>query len=204
MKPIITFGKLPETVKIDGIVYPVGFGYRTMMAVEIEMFGEQSDEQKLLNALNLFYLNNIPPNREAAVEQLLWFFRCGEPEKGGAGGRKVKRGYCFERDAPLLYAAFRQQYGIDLRRTNSKELHWWEFSALFEALDEETKMAKVIYWRTCDTNGMSKNQKQFIAKMRKIYSLKDESTLGSRLKLSQRNAAMKDYVKKRAEECRKE
>ena len=124
---IITFDRLPKTACIDGVEYPIGYGYRYMMAAEIEMFNPSiSDEQRLLNALNLFYLENIPPNIEKAVEFMLWFHRCGEEAKKGKGSKgKTKRGYCFRQDAPLIYAAFRQQYGIDLRKTKSDELHWW-------------------------------------------------------------------------------
>lgn len=203
----VTFDTLPETASINGVVYPVNFGYRAMMKIEIEMFGENNDEQKLLNALNIFYLQNIPSDQKAAVDYMLWFHRCGrdEEKKSGSGRTKVKRGYCFLKDAPLIYAAFRQQYGIDLRRTLNKELHWWEFSAMFDCLDENTTMAKVMYWRTCDLKGMSGEQKKFVKKMRGLYALKDpESSMDSRTKLARRNAEMKAYVKKRMEECRKE
>lgn len=206
MRWSITFDHLPKSACIDGVEYPIGYGYRSMMAAEIEMFDpKNSDEQRLLNALNLFYLENVPPNRDKAVDFMLWFHRCGEPAKtGGAAKRKSKRGYCFLKDAPLIYAAFRQQYGINLRETKSIDLHWWEFSAMFEALDENTRMAKVMYWRTCDMKGMGKEQKAFIKKMQVLYALEEaDSSMDSRTKLAKRNADMKAYVKKRMEECRK-
>ena len=81
MKWSVTFDKLPGTARIGGIVYDISFGYRTMMAAEIEMFRQDiSDEQKMLNALNLFYARNIPPDLDAAVDYMLWFHRGGEPE----------------------------------------------------------------------------------------------------------------------------
>lgn len=203
----IIFNKLPEQVTIDGISYQINYGYRAMMAIEIDMFSvDKSDEQKLLNALNMFYLSNIPDNVEMAIEKMLWFHRCGEESSTGARkSRKKTRGYCFEQDAPLLYAAFRQQYNIDLRRTKSNELHWWEFSALFESLDENIKMAKVIYWRTCDLKGMTKKEKEFIKKIREIYAIKGHnSNMDHKMRLAKRNADMKEYVRKRMEECGKE
>ena len=206
MQWLVTFDILPESACIDGVEYPIGYGYRSMMAAEIEMFRKDvSDEQKILNALNLFFLNNIPPDMDKAVEYMLWFHRCGEPQRTGkAARRKTKRGYCFSNDAPLIYAAFRQQYGINLRETKSADLHWWEFSAMFESLDENTRMAKVMYWRTCDTKGMGKEQKSFIKRMRDLYALDEpDSTMDSRTKLAKRNADMKAYVRKRMEECRK-
>lgn len=202
----ILFDSLPETALIDDIVYPINYGYRAIMAIEIEMFGENNDEQKLLNALNIFYLRNIPGNCQKAVDFLLWFHACGIKKKNGSGGRaKVGRGYCFKQDAPLIYAAFREQYGIDLRRTCSRDLHWWEFSAMMESLNDNVKMAKVMYWRTCDLKGLPKEQKQFVKKMRDIYALREaESTMDSRTRLAKRNADMKEYVRKRMDECKKE
>lgn len=144
MKWSVTFDKLPGTARIGGIVYDISFGYRTMMAAEIEMFRQDiSDEQKMLNALNLFYARNIPPDLDAAVDYMLWFHRGGESVRKGSGAKKrtARRGYCFLKDAPLIYAAFRQQYSINLRQTPNDSLHWWEFLAMFEALDENTRMA---------------------------------------------------------------
>ena len=83
MKWSVTFDRLPSKATIGGVVYDVAFGYRTMMAAEIEMFRQDiSDEQKMLNALNLFYVRNIPPDLDAAVDYMLWFHRGGEPAAG--------------------------------------------------------------------------------------------------------------------------
>lgn len=206
MRWSVTFNRLPESTEIDGVLYQINFGYRAMMAAEIEMFREElSDEQKLLNALNIFYFGNIPDDMQKAVDYLLWFYRCGEEEKKEAAGHRRRKGraYCFDKDAPLIYAAFRQQYNIDLRRTPNKALHWWEFSAMFEALDDQTKMAKVMYWRTCDLGSLSKGQRKFVEKMRNMYAIRNQdSTMDSKTKLAKRNADMKAYVKKRMEECR--
>ena len=89
MKWSVTFDRLPSTATIGGVVYDVAFGYRTMMAAEIEMFRQDiSDEQKMLNALNLFYVRNIPPDLDAAVDYMLWFHRGGEPARKGGGSKR--------------------------------------------------------------------------------------------------------------------
>lgn len=205
----VLFDTLPEFVDIDGIRYRIGYGYRTMMAIEIEMFSDHNDEQKLLNALNLFYLNNIPGNREKAVERMLWFHRCGnedrkEEKKEKRPLKKVGRSYCFEQDAPLFYAAFRQQYNINLRSIKNCDLHWWEFSALFAALDDDTKLAKVMYWRTCRLSDIPAEKRKYIQEMKKLYELRrPDSSLDSQARLVKRNTEMLEYVRKRMEECRK-
>lgn len=201
----LLYDTCPESVLIGGKEYPINYGYRAVMAVEIEMFSDNSDEQKLLNALNLFYFQNIPEDVDAAVDYMLWFHRCGErAETTRKRAGNARRGYDFQQDAPLIYAAFRQQYGINLKHTKNQELHWWEFRAMFESLDENVKMAKVMFWRTCDLRGMSKEQRNFIKKMRSIYALKmPANNMDSRTKLARRNADMKAYVRRRAEECLK-
>lgn len=206
----ILIDALPTTVVIENIVYPVNYGYRACMLIEIDMFSERDDEQKLLDALNIFYFENIPPNREEAIKKLLWFYRCGKKkeekqEKGKIAQKKQKRAYCFETDAGRIYAAFRTQYGMNLNHTPSNDLHWWEFMAMFESLSEDLLISRVMYYRTADLSGMGKNQKAFIKKMRGLYPIKHKnSNLDDRAKLAKRNADMKEYVRKRLEECQKE
>lgn len=205
----VTFNTLPTYAVIGGQQYPIDYGYRALMKIEIEMFSEHRDEDKILNALEIFYKNKIPEDINAATEYMIWFQRCGEePEttKKGVSDKKAKRGYCFRQDAPLIYAAFRQQYGINLKKTDNEKLHWWEFIALFECLEESTKMAKVMYWRTCDLSTLSKEEKKFVKSMRELYELKesnDKPDMDGKERLVKRNADMKAYVRKRAEECLK-
>lgn len=205
MKPLITFDNLPVMANIDGETYPINYGYRTMMAIEMEMFGKNNDEQKVLTALNLFYGEYIPRNRGKAIDYMLWFHRCGEDKKKSkkSGASKGKRGYCFAQDASLIYAAFRQQYQINLKNTLNAEMHWWEFCALFNSLSEETKMSKVIYWRTCNLNDVPKNKRSFIKNMKEAYAIKENGTMEGRINLAERNARLKAYVKMRMEECKK-
>ena len=202
----LIFDTLPITVEIDGNTVPVAWGYRQMILIEIEMFSDNSEAQKLLNALNIFYLGQIPDNRKEAVEKLLWFYRCGEESKRQGGSRRQRkdRAYDFEEDANLFYAAYLQQYGINLRATNNADLHWWEFVALMESLSEQTRLAKVMYWRTADLQGLSKSEKAHIQKMRKIYELKKKETADHRISLAKRNADMKEYLKRRLKECAEE
>lgn len=203
----ILLHKLPESVQVSGVDYPINWGYRANILIEIAMFSTRSDEQKLLDALNIFYFRNIPPDMDAAMEQMIWFFYCGKPPKkeNGAGPRRqAKRSYDFEVDAPLIYAAFRTQYGLNLNRTLNNDLHWWEFSAMFDSLDENLKISRIMYYRSADIEKMPKNQKQFIKKMRALYAIPSgDETLDNKARLAMRNADMLAYVRKRMDECQK-
>lgn len=203
----ILLHRLPKSVQVSGSEYPVNWGYRANILIEIVMFStSRSDEQKLLDALNIFYLKNIPPDMEAAIKQMICFFHCGKEIKSenGVSFRRQQRSYDFEMDAPLIYAAFRAQYGVNLNRTLNNELHWWEFSAMFDSLNENLKMSRIMYYRTADLEGMSKNQKKFIKKMRALYAIPSgDETLSDKARLAKRNADMKAYVRKRLLECEK-
>ena len=205
----ILIDDLPHEVVIGGVVYPINYGYRAQMLIEIDMFSDRDDEQKVHDSLNIFYFNNIPGNRDEAMAQLLLFHRCGIEEKpsmsveGKPKPRRNVRAYCFDQDASLIYAAFRTQYNMNLNKTLNDDLHWWEFKAMFDALSEDLLLSRVMYYRTVDLKGMGKNEKAFIKKMRSIYALKHaDSDLDARAKLAKRNQDMKDYVRKRMEECR--
>lgn len=204
----ILIDSLPDSVVLDGVRIPVNPGYRVHILIEICMFSDRDDEQKLLDALHLFYGMRIPSDIDAALEQLLWFHRCGvdpeEEKRGGHGAyQKQLRAYCFEQDAGMIYAAFRAQYGINLNQTPDADLHWWEFKAMFESLREDLLISRVMYYRTANLSGMSKNEKAFIKKMRSVYAIRQpEVSMDARARLSARNNHMLEYVRSRT--CRKE
>lgn len=197
---------LPTTVLVNGVEYAVNWGFRAFILIEICTFTKgRRDEQKTLDILNIFYQKNIPPDVKEAVGQLLWFYRCGREPAAGKKGKNQKQGkrsYCFEQDAPFIYAAFLTQYGIDLQDIRNFDLHWWKFKAMFESLDDDLKICKIMYYRTVDTKGMGKEQKSFIKAMKELYALDvPDKSVDSQIRLAQRNAEWKAYVQKRAREA---
>lgn len=58
-----------------------------------------------------------------------------------------ERSFDFIQDAPYIYAAYRQAYGIDLFAEQGR-LHWWAFLYLFKGLPENTRMMEIIRIRT--------------------------------------------------------
>ena len=76
----------------------------------------------------------------------------------------------FEKDAELIYAGFVQQYGIDLQTEN---MHWWKFMILLENLGSDTRLNRVIEYRTIDTanRNLSKQEREFYRAMQRYYGL---------------------------------
>lgn len=111
------------------------------------------------------------------LDAFLDFYRCGaeesEREKRSAEAfREMPRGFDFAVDGPLIWAAFLQTYGIDLR---TAQLHWWDFMALFRSLPDECRICKIISYRTEDLTDMPKGMREQYEKLRRVYALPAEA-----------------------------
>lgn len=174
---------LPETVLIGDVEYPINTDFRISILFELMMQDDSiSDTEKTKEAIRLYYPER-PHDIRQAVEQLLWFYRCGKDEK--TRGRKSSEKsyetdeideteerlvYSFEHDDRYIYAAFLSEYGIDLQ--DIEGLHWWKFRALFISLNENCEFKKIIGYRTIKiTSKMPKDQRAFYQKMKRIYAL---------------------------------
>lgn len=166
----------PSFVEIEGLKVPIKSDFRTSVLFETAMQDKEiSEEEKLKIALTLYFPNTYLPDVEKAVERFIWFYSCGKELKNGAGeGGRTKEIYSFEHDDEYIYAAFLEQYGIDL---NTDDLHWWKFRALFRSLKEDCLMSKIMMYRAIDiTSDMSKAEQKFYRSMKALYSLPDLRT----------------------------
>lgn len=196
--------RLPEEVEINGKWRPIRTGFSIGVQFELLMQdAARNDEELLFRALELYY-PSIPDDLSVALDRLLWFYRCGRDletapdERVRSSGKRVQRVYSFEQDADLIFAAFWETYGIDLSR---EDLHWWKFRALFSALPPDCEFSRVVSYRTADTRGMPKKQKQVYEKLKQRYAIKSRSETGPALTLAQRDQKMKDYIDRRFQEC---
>ena len=115
---------------------------------------ELSENDRLLVALSLLYGNGIPP-LETAVQGMSWFLRCGEdPREDENGGGKQT--FWFDFDHARIAASFRKTYGIELHRIR---LHWFEFRAMLESLDEDSALSHAIQVRGTNTANMKGKQR---------------------------------------------
>lgn len=62
-------------------------------------------------------------------------------DMGGGNGARL---YDFDMDSEFIYAAFMQQYHVNLFTAN---IHWHEFLALFRCLSDDTMMSKIMGYR---------------------------------------------------------
>lgn len=174
---------LPECVKLGGEEYPIHTGFRTSILFELMMEDYTiPEEQKVLKAIELYYPER-PPVRliNESVDGLLWFYRAGKNDQNinrntsdessdESSENRVKRIYSFEYDDEYIYAAFLEQYGVDLEEI--QDLHWWKFKAMFKSLRDDCQFCKIMGYRSMKiTNKMTKEQKAFYRRMKAAYAL---------------------------------
>lgn len=199
---------LPEVVIVGGMEYQINTGFRTSVLFELLVRDKKiPDSAKIIGMLKLYYPQE-PVDKDEAIKKILWFYNCGKQEekkeernKTAKDFRQDKALYSFEQDAPLIYAAFLAEYGIDLQ--DIEDLHWWKFSALFDGLSDDRKIRQVMRIRGMNTSGLSAKEIKRINDLKKYYALKDDATVNSKVALAQRNARMKEYVRRRLEEVNK-
>lgn len=176
----ILLDRLPEEAVIDEVSYPINSDFRVMILFdEIMHDPELTDEERLVMPLQLFYKESTPPDLQVAVDFLLWFYRVGKdlPKSNDEDKDLVKkpaRIYSYEHDAAYIYAAFLDQYDIDL---NEEKLHWFKFRALLDSLREDHKFSKILGYRSMTiSSDLSPKQKKHYQEMKLLYALPDERT----------------------------
>ena len=170
---------VPTTVNIDNKEYEINSDFRTSILFELLMQdGTIEEDDKILMALQLYY-PDIPGNIKEAIKQMLWFYRCGKDvssSKGNGKSKGVTQIYSFEYDDDYIYAAFLDQYNIDLQ--DIEYLHWWKFKAMFKSLKDDNMIVKIMGYRSMDlSNVKDKEQKAYYKRMQKLYEIpisKDE------------------------------
>lgn len=193
MNPLIE--QFPKTVVVRHQEKDINSDFRTIL--KCNKIAEKHTQEKKISAdglekmTALFYRN---PERitEEHIDQMLWFMACGRekqkkhfPRK--AAGINKNTPFDFEKDADLIYAGFYQQYRIDLQKSN---MHWWKFMILLENLGDDTRLSRLIEYRTVDTssNHLSKEAKAFYKAMQRYYSLENN------VEISEKQKALEDAL----------
>lgn len=168
----------PSAVSLGGLLYQFNSSFRAV--IQFEQVMQDKDlraEDRIYIVLKLFFGEQYlePSLYQDAIKYILWFYRGGDNEEdtGKTGSRKTKAIYSFIHDDGLIYAAFLEQYGIDLV---NEDLHWFQFRALFLSLSEKTKMAEVMRIRAINISQVPKEERKRYAKLKRLYVLPDMRT----------------------------
>ena len=190
---------LPESVAIGGQDYAINTDFRVGIQFEGLLSKKMGESERILEMLRLYY-PIIPPDPVEAIKQILWFYGCGKEDRDSKDSSTPA--YSFEQDDGYIFAAFVDQYGIDLSKTSY--LHWWKFKSMFQSLREDTEIMKIMGYRTIKITGsMSAEQRAFYKRMKNIYMLQSARS-GPRMTTEQYHQSMINYVHRRFEEsCKK-
>lgn len=134
----LTRKKLPNTIEVRGNYYSVNTDFRIWLKFSIE---------KKKGRIDISYLfNSDDKPLIISYEDLENIFEFANPKSilPRSTGKSSADVVDFEIDSNLIYAAFKQQYGIDLMK---EDMHWHIFLALFEGLTSDTRIVEIMTYR---------------------------------------------------------
>lgn len=169
----ILFEELPDAVEVSGKFYKIATDFRDWIAFFDMMADTELDrKQKMLTAL-AWFSDEIPNEIVGAYNALTDFASCSGtkrmPENSEKNSSQNVPTLSWLYDSAYVLGAFRQVYGIDLIRT--EYMHWWEFSALFKALPDDTPIKKRIAYRQIKISDIKdKEHRKQILKIKKAVA----------------------------------
>lgn len=157
-----------------------------------------SEDEKLYHAVYLLFVDDFPREYEQITEAISWLLNGWNHDNMP---KKKRRGeeievMDFDVDSWRIHAAFRRQYGIDLKK---ESLHFWEFMGLLSNLDE-CAFTKVIEIRQKKiTSSMSQKEKDALLKAKALYRIQKRETADGETESEQkeRNEAIEEFNRMR-------
>lgn len=147
----LTKAKLPEAIEVSGAFYRIHTDFRYFIRLG-QVLSEKGT--KPIDC-DFMFIQELPPDKIAGIKALVAFMnpphilpRKSKREDAGAPVLD------YTIDADLIYAAFMQQYHIDL---STALLHWHCFSALLAGL-RDTKLNDVIGFRLWENTSGKKDE----------------------------------------------
>lgn len=161
----LTKRALPDTIEVGGRAFCVHTDFRIWMRFVLDF--EAWDKTGELDISYLFK-DRQPAFRKTEDYAGIFAFAwppCELPRTDG-DGEPVKL-YDYRLDSDYIYAAFYQQYHIDLL---SAKLHWHVFRALFLGLTEGTRLHEIMGYRSY-TGEKVKTHDEMYRRLRNAWEL---------------------------------
>ena len=136
--------RLPQAIEVGGSFYKIHTDFKYFLRLG-ELFQQKN---AALSDYDFIYINNKPANRLEGVLALSKFMYPPQ-ELPRIREKNTERVIDYEIDAPYIYAAFYEQYGIDLINAS---LHWYKFLALLHGL-HDTELNRIIAARMYTPSG---------------------------------------------------
>lgn len=133
---------LPSAVMVDGIFYDINTDFQYFLTFLNSVRNGKITREELMPV----FMGKVPANLQGAASALLKFAFPKKELPRNIGEKSEDILLDYEIDGDLIYAAFYQQYGIDLF-DESLHLHWYKFQALLQGL-QNTKLNQIMEFRS--------------------------------------------------------
>lgn len=153
---------LPDSVMVSGSTFKIKTDFHYWVR-----FSQLLKEKAFYDDFDFLYKDSIPQDKEAGLKALTSFAFPKKELPRDTGSHSNAIPYDYELDADLIYAAFMQEYGIDLVESC---MHWYKFMALFNGL-KESKFVDVIGYRMFEVQGKESDYDRQMLKMRRAWEI---------------------------------
>lgn len=131
---------LPDAITVAGKSYCINTDYQFFVA-----FIEMAKNSHRYEDYNFMYRSSIPKDLKQGFEKIKDFASPRRELPRDIGDECTEILLDYGKDGDLIYSAFWQCYGIDLKAQNL-HLHWYKFQALLAGL-QDTKLNKIMEFR---------------------------------------------------------
>ncbi|MDK6868393.1 hypothetical protein FOF71_05480 [Lactobacillus paragasseri] len=166
-----------SAIKFDSRIYHVNLAFDTVIKyLELAESDEPNQEEK---AICLFFGDQelpLDPDFFESSFKLINETITKAPYQSNSSmnfGMQVapQQLYSYRQDADAIYASFLMQYHIDLLKERGK-MHWCVFRALFDGLNEDTPIQRIIDLRQKNLTDVPDEQRGKVMQLQQYYALK--------------------------------
>lgn len=154
---------LPQTIDVGGSFFRIKTDYRYFLRFREHL---QEKDAKLTD-FDYMYVEEKPASRLEGLRKLVEFMNPPQELPRNTGRGKAEIVLDYEIDAPYIYAAFYEQYHIDLLKA---PLHWYQFQALIRGL-HDTELNNIINARLYKPSGKRGEYEKARQKQHEAWSL---------------------------------
>lgn len=174
--------KLPESLNVCGVEYPIDSDFRTVLRYNKQLDQtSENDPEGIIQCMKIIFREEFPEDILEAIKVLNWFVKCGKTEKKRRPSNRLlginnNTPFDFQMDGEMIFSAFKRNdvYGIDLLEV--PYLHWWKFIAMLDDIPEGTRFHRIVDYRTIDTNNknLSKEARDVYSALQRYYKIRAE------------------------------
>lgn len=158
----LRFRGLPSRIQWDGGSSPIKTDFRTWIEFE-----------RRLREEGTAWFGIFPgavPDGTGWVLPAIEFLRAPEQTPRDTGHRSGSRSVDMVLDGSYIAASFQQAYGIDLT-DKDLDLHWHRFKALLDGLPDDTKLSRIVSYRTWDPRESKRKYEDSMREMKAAWAL---------------------------------